>query len=667
MRRILARQLALSLALSGWSAPLRAYAACPSAAGLNRLGQLAQGEPLRQEDFPLTHKALRQARPECGADCFAGLLLGGADGAIRLTPPGKQLLIQAAAQCAPYRFLPAGPRPALPAKTVELRGAGTPLRNLTQPDGGRYFDGAAELKPAVAVGAARGASYTAAVIPARVTAKHSGLSLNRDPPAPALEYPEDIKAKKEFWGRLKGMFGSMASFYANQITGAGTWVHEKGHEIFIRLLHNPKHLEVQVDGIENMRNVGRAPSWDSLKKFLGSHDTHQDGAAGYASYGGFQDTPLGTRLGDSASTAIISAAGSLAQDVPAIAGYAAGFMLRKKHPAIGYTLMTTSMMNHFVNSLYLWSAVGMSAEQLAAAGRSGHDWAKFATATQIHPVITALAFTAILPLEALTLHYASKAYARKVNDRRALGSLIEKGDIAEIDLLALYELYPGRDKLQLAEARLSELMQAYDKKRGAESIAGMQGAAGIVAKEFEKFQSYVIKTYRAELDAEIERLPKIERETLANAVRQVKAYYRARYRADKLGTGMEVGTIGVGAAAGVAAAARAAGLAAAGTALEVMIPGLGALGVASGLHRTRKALRDASLNGVEKTLAVVQHASGAVGSLGMITAEPLMMLGGMAGSLTALGARWLYGKWRERKERLLTAFAVPLLPCPAYA
>ena len=186
-------------------------------------------------------------------------------------------------------------------------------------------------------------------------------------------------------------------------------------------------------------------------------DTHADGAAGYVSYGDLRPTELGGRIGANASRAVISAAGSAAQAGASMAQFAVGYAVRKDHPVIGYTLMAASSVQHLSNSLYLWSAAGMSAGELAEAASTGHDWASFAAATGVNPTLTALAYTALLPAEALVLHLIGKAVQKKKDDQRALASLISRGEITEADLLRLYDGYPEKARLQAAEASVAAL------------------------------------------------------------------------------------------------------------------------------------------------------------------------------------------------------------------
>ncbi len=261
-----------------------------------------------------------------------------------------------------------------------------------------------------------------------------------------------------------------------------------------------------------------------------------------------------------------------------------------------------------------------------------------------------MAFTALLPVEALALHYASKAVNRAKDDRRALSSLIKKGEITEEDLRSVYDGYPGKERLQLAEGELSGLMEASLNPGAKLDPESARKTAGLAASEFQDFQRYLVKEYRKEINEEKADQPESKPLSFRESLSGIKQYYKQQYVEDKVGTSLRMGITGGSLAAGIAAVADAFGAAGAGAALDVLIPGLGILGIASGVHGIRKALENPKLNKVEKALDVIQNGSSIVGSAGLVTGQPIVMLGGLAGSLSAIAVKYIYHKYVEWKK-----------------
>jgi len=370
-RRILWPRKGIAIAVSlALVAPRAATAGAPQAEPPGLLEWAASSGPLERAEAELVLDFIATGSEEGRGAPPEGLLEFGEDGKARLSPLGRELLRKILLE---RRRTPGSPRPAAVGPGAQ-EGAEPGLKALGEravSDPGGFFDGGAR--------------------PGRADEARGQGAL----------------------GRMKGAVLAMPlALYAGEATGASTWLHEEGHALAMRTLRDPAQVRVQVDGFENWRNLLEHPSWENLAGALGMRDAHGDGAAGYASYSGARETDLSRRLGERNTSAVISASGSVVQDLPAIAGFAAGYAIRKKHPVAGTALMTTSMAQHLMNSVYPWSAAAMSARDLAQAAARGHDWANVAQATGIHPALTALAYTAILPLEALVLHLGSKARER---------------------------------------------------------------------------------------------------------------------------------------------------------------------------------------------------------------------------------------------------------------
>ncbi|MEK9144105.1 MAG: hypothetical protein AAB339_00680, partial [Elusimicrobiota bacterium] len=486
-KKALASALVLALSCSGWlgnpafaqgaaafaPAALQGPAAWASPRGnAHRLLQLAQGRGLTIEDEKLV-RAIALRFPEASRTPDTDSLFEQSPDGLRLAQAGKEFVLRLLSSLGDTAEDPAslGMSSEAFAELADLRDglSRTPSLDAAEKaargsDFGSLFDGSGP-SGSDAIPVAAQAEAPSSAMSAGPGAPSRGPAFYYDglPASARLSFPAE---KPGLWQRIKAFFrgpalipavfvGSISSTYGSEISGASTFIHEGSHRAAAQLLADPGYLKLQVDGFENFGALVKNPSWDSLKDFLAMRDTHADGAAGYVSYGDLHPTELGRRIGANASRAVISAAGSAAQAGASMAQFAVGYAVRKDHPVIGYTLMAASSVQHLSNSLYLWSAAGMSAGEIAEAAATGHDWASFAAATGINPTLTALAYTALLPAEALVLHLIGKAVQKKKDDQRALASLISRGEITEADLLRLYDGYPEKARLQAAETSVA--------------------------------------------------------------------------------------------------------------------------------------------------------------------------------------------------------------------
>lgn len=673
IQKTLASALVLALSSSGWlgtpamaqaaaafaPAPLRQSAPAWASPQGNaaRLLAMARGRSLSEEDSKLV-RAIALRFPEAARTPDTDSFFERSPEGARLTQPGREFLLrllagleegtitgpgQGSGRAAAGDF--ADLRKGLP-QVPTFDAADLAARSS---DPGAFFDGSGAAAGALPAPTESWAGTSAEAASEASTSPSFGPSAYSDLPAPAM--PSFPAEKPGFWGRVKAFFrgpalvpsvflGSLAASYGTEVTGASTFIHEGSHRAAAQVLADPGYLKLQVDGFENLGALVRRPSWSAFKDFIGMRDTHADGAAGYVSYGDLHPTELGRRIGVDATRAVISAAGSAAQAGAAMAEFAAGYALRKDHPVIGYTLMAASSMEHLSNSLYLWSAAGMSAGQIAEAASTGHDWASFAAATGINPALTALAYTALLPAEALVLHLIGKAAQRAKEDQRALASLISRGEITEADLSRLYDGYPDKPRLQAAESSVAALAL------GAGSPADPRTSAD-AARQYRAFQLYAAQAYRDRIEEEKALLGPLPEEKLSLKERLAAGWNGLFSGPDKTGSLLQAGLLGGGAVAGLAALAKTLGSALGAEVLKALVPGLGVLGAAYGLHKIGAALRDPGSDAVVKTLEVLQNALSVAGAAGMMTLNPLLAVGGQAGSLAVLIAKLVYLKHQQ--------------------
>lgn len=588
--------------------------ACAAAALIppDRLAAIAEGVPLRKEELaPLNGLLAGLPGDKPGPEDFFQL---NADGKTSVSPPGRELLLARLRTC----FAGAPVTDAAEARDAERASQSRTdgiLRRLTSALGGF---GGKELDGAFDTGAPRPGS------PEPVE-----LSLAGSPGAAAgLPAAKPVSKFKHAPAILPT---AVLVPYAGQASGLTTWLHEQSHIWAAKLFQNPEKIGVHIDAFDNIKNLISDPSWENLKRVLVRYDVDQDGFGGYMWTDQNRPTGLGTALGEQRSDALVTAAGSLGQDLPALGGYAAGYALRKKNPVAGYTLMLTSAIHHVITALYPWQAAVLPAR--------GGDWVRLAAYSGIHPAVTALAFTAILPAEALALSAAERMLERSRDEKLALYNIIGKGTLDEDALRALFDGYSRKGALSVPEGmNISDLL-----KRPPEQILVKPEAK--LVKEIRLFQSYVIKRNKDLIEAERKLLPRLDK----SAFRLMLDYFNERCKTDKAGAILEAGTMATSLAAGMsglAAVADWAGREAAGNALKYLVPLLGVFTIVSAGNKIRRVLGDKTLDRNQKLLKIAQHAGGIVasGSLLNPAAAPVLLPAGLAVTLAALAAEWLYNR-----------------------
>lgn len=440
--------------------------------------------------------------------------------------------------------------------------------------------------------------------------------------------------------------------YGTNVSGLDTGLHEYSHATAVNALYDGAHPTVQVDGFENIGDFLKNPSGENLAKALTGYDRYQDGAAGYTSYSPGTPSELGTRVGPRGSAAIVSAAGSLAQELPVLSGWVAGFKLRHKHPFLGYTLMTASTISHFTNMLYPWSAIG-AADQ----AHTGHDWAAFAAETGINPALTAAALTLSLPAVAVGLYLTEHHAQEKMKDHLALARLINNDQISPDDLSRLKAAYGSAKQMNEAEERMHALLSRPLDQVSKGFDRELSKASKELRREYDRFSDFVISQNREQIDQEKKQLKDQAPPGQAGWLTRASADLKQHFAKDKLGAALETGTIAGAAAVTGASALRAAGLVsgtlsgiggAMGGALSVLAPGVGVLGAAHGIYRAAHTFADPSASQGDKATAASVALFTTVGAVGAAIPGlglPIAALG-LAGVAGTYGVRWLAHKIR---------------------
>lgn len=150
------------------------------------------------------------------------------------------------------------------------------------------------------------------------------------------------------------------------------WMHEMGHALTASALYQGANPRVEINPLQ--------------------------GGVTYWTPGPLTD--LGQKLGPNYARAAVAAAGTAVDVGIATTSFAAGYLMRKKHPVAGAVLMGYAGMSMANTVLYAASAL--------QAAKAGNDFATFAAATGIHPAITLGVMAAILPAEYLLLRHLEK-------------------------------------------------------------------------------------------------------------------------------------------------------------------------------------------------------------------------------------------------------------------
>lgn len=449
---------------------------------------------------------------------------------------------------------------------------------------------------------------------------------------------------------MKGLGAGCVGALGSELSGIGTYIHEGAHRLAVEKLYDGAHVTVQIDSFDNIKKFMDSPSLENLGNVLSANDVGKDGAAGVTHYDyGKGPSELGGKLSPDARQAVISAAGSISTLIPDMAGFAVGMKLRKKHPVLGYTMMSLTGIHHFANSMYPLSAV------LPGPKSAGHDWAKFANATGIPAIVTGAVFALSLPAMGAAMYFSEKHREEKTRNHEALASLIARGAIPAEEVERRLEEFPGKKEMMALEAKLEgKLREGTSESADRKEIKKI---ADRLSRKYCEFGETLIDEHRELVKEEKKRLPDTSGEAVANIMASSLGSLKESFKEDPVGTSLDT----AGFAGGIALAGKAAyeavqaaapqalpslaqGLA--GRVLSTLVPGLGLLFTANATYKAVQAFRSPDVSGIDKVAAgsmalfsAVTAAGSALPALGF----PLSMAGliGMGG--TQLG-RWIAHK-----------------------
>ena len=269
---------------------------------------------------------------------------------------------------------------------------------------------------------------------------------------------------------MLGVFGG--SFAVT--SGLTTFGHEVGGHIYLgwgSVTQGDLELKYQVDGFDNLKAIGKAPTLLGKIKATGNWligaDSNGDGATGYAYRTGKGVSAFGQILGEQGRSAWVSGVGSVPDLAFNSLTMLAGMKLRHEHPAFGYALIGCSATNHLITATYPLSAAFMSSAEIKRiATTRGHDFANLAyrlsnitgLPARVFAITTAAAFVGIVPAVALGVYLYQRAQKRNaIPDGLALQYWLSKSPSdPEIDrrFRSLLEAYPRRQRLAEVTQRL---------------------------------------------------------------------------------------------------------------------------------------------------------------------------------------------------------------------
>jgi|GEM_PF-2710990 len=478
-------------------------------------------------------------------------------------------------------------------------------------------------------------------------------------PLPANLVPHDGGKAGTIGGVLAGV-GIVADFmlYPSDPVGAKAYIHETAHATAAKAIFNAD-TTVQVDGIDNLKNFLADPSGDTWKKLASGYDVNQDGVAGVTQWSDMKDTPLSSKLGKNMGMTVVAAAGQAAIEAPQLLSFAAGFALRKNHPVLGYTLMATSTINHFTNTIYPLSAVGMSGEALNKAAAEGNDFAQIARNTGISPGLVAGVFAMLLPAEYLVLKGIEKLTQRKVEDKMAFGQLVQKGTISEDQIKTYLEKYEKKEGLNAAQSKLDKLLSMPATALGEPGIRqNLVSSTQGFQKEYGKFMDYMIDENRDRVEAEKKNLPPQTKLTFKESMEKMVTDYKTAFKKDTMGTVLKTAGLGGGLAIGgveagsavagklLTGAARTAALGTTSAVLKTLIPGVGMLLAADAIYTAAKDIKNPEVSKADKAFSATSAFFATVSAASFLAppVAPFLAIGGAIGMVGTLAAKWLYHK-----------------------
>jgi len=344
-------------------------------------------------------------------------------------------------------------------------------------------------------------------------------------------------------------------YWANRALGSNIYIHEMlGHQLTDSILRDGFQGYIQGDSIDNMKSFVTNPSVETLKNLITEYDVGGDHCKGYAATVSM-GTPseIGSHFTEDQRQALSFASGCIAESLPTFLGFTAGFKLRKKHPLLGYSLMSFGAINHFRTSLYVASA--MLPEVQAMGG--GHDWTNFAKLTGINPAISTFVFASTLPLLAIGLYMMEKGKENVVKDGVAMARLIEKGKISQDDLEKAFAGYDRKDLIIKAEEKVEALLNTAEDKKKVSNSSEFKKALKELEHEYKSFSDNLSGKYR-ELIAEERKIidSEIPRMSLLQSLENTKNTIKKEWNADKVGLTLGAGVLASNGAALIAGALK---------------------------------------------------------------------------------------------------------------
>lgn len=159
-----------------------------------------------------------------------------------------------------------------------------------------------------------------------------------------------------------------------------TYLHELGHKVAVNALYQNANPTI------------------SVTPFKGGSTTWSPG-------GGL--SPLGQKLGHSASRSAVAMAGTAMDALSSVALFAAGYKLKKSNPVLGTSMMCFSAMNMLNSTSYAASGIGK-----AVASKPGHDFLTLQAMTGLPCWASAVIVASILPATYLVMRSLDKDPAK---------------------------------------------------------------------------------------------------------------------------------------------------------------------------------------------------------------------------------------------------------------
>ncbi|MHC9542431.1 MAG: hypothetical protein AB9903_23210 [Vulcanimicrobiota bacterium] len=438
--------------------------------------------------------------------------------------------------------------------------------------------------------------------------------------------------------------GTVAAF---NCSGLNTYIHENAHLAAGQLLYElkgPEDWYLQFDSGDLFNKLCEEPTVTNLKNYVLMYDINQDGSRGGMYVNTDHPSELGNRFTSDQRFAIGSAAGPLSTELPLFATYALGHAIRKSHPALGYTLMIGSLLNHTVNSVYPASALFLT-------DNLGNDFTSISSHLNVHPAAAFVLFAAALPAFAAGLAIMDSRNEARMERHIALSRLITRGEIGEDQINESMKAYEGKSRILELEDKITAMQNGSgesDRKAVAREMKKLQG-------EYGKFSDYLAGRFESQVEPERERIKSENPKGLRESLNKVTEDLKWSFKNDPLGstlTGVITGgTFGIIIKQVIEGLKTVTGVSNAPGLLNAINTTSGVLGkavpivcvanTAASTLQTVRTLRDEKATGTDKALAAAGTACTAVTAAGVFLPGlgiPLTLVG-IVGSLAVMGIK----------------------------